>query len=391
MSNATNPSPPKRARVHEQTTSTPSPSEAANSLIASAVASLPIPLQSTCLDFAKQSLAIFKQIQDRKQSIASLENESYIPRSARCAFTLNASKKVMETAEFLTHKQIVNDLVAKFQSDIKDQIIAVANLELARLERQLAEITFSLIGYLSKTLLITHNMGLNANDDNVIAVCHVAIFHLQQVYIPTTLLSKADIIPLLLPYSTSELMDTLDNVAWTLYKPTADTVIASITSLCIEPSTLYLEQVSLNSKYLQVLAISKSVKSDALATDATIAIDDEPTMEPQLLQNLVAKEVEKTIDKKLGAISQQLQQLSLKGVRGTADNDTSASASLKKKLENDKKAAAGRILAAAKKQQENNKKSAAGRKAAAAARDSAVASTKQQKDAKRKKSSRKSN
>jgi hypothetical protein len=83
MPSPTNPSPLKQACIHEQPDSSPSPTEAANLVIASAIASLLPAIQSNALTLAKQSLSIFRQLEDCKQSLASLKKEDYLPHSAR--------------------------------------------------------------------------------------------------------------------------------------------------------------------------------------------------------------------------------------------------------------------------------------------------------------------
>ncbi len=72
MPNVTDPSPLKQAQVHKQSNLPPSPFEAATLLITSAIGSLLPPIQTTSLNFMKQALATFRQIEECKQRLLSL-------------------------------------------------------------------------------------------------------------------------------------------------------------------------------------------------------------------------------------------------------------------------------------------------------------------------------
>ncbi len=58
-------------------------------------------------------------------------------------FTLNVSKWVSEMATFLTLQQSVKTYLAASQNQLKEFIIAAANLKLKALKHQLAETIFS--------------------------------------------------------------------------------------------------------------------------------------------------------------------------------------------------------------------------------------------------------
>lgn len=371
----TDPSPQKQAQVHEQSDLLPSPTEAATSLISLAVESLLQPIQPTSLNFARQSLTTFRQIEKQKRSLASLKQENYIPHSARLSFTLNASKRVMEMAAFKTLQQSTQTLLASFQSQLKDYIVAVAELELKALEHQLAEITHSLIAYLSKTFIIVAP-HVNDNDENVSAVYFLAHQSLY-TYEPIKLLTEDEKQTLLLPFSRSVIPTALEYTQLTLFQPIANRVVAAVNSLCISPSQKYIEQADTNAQHLKIKNVMTSLKNDTLAAKTTMTIDTKPTVKvtPKLLQTLIDESVKK-------ALAQHAHCLSLKEVQGATDNDTSTGASLKKKLENDKKAATGRILAAAHKKINNGKKAATGRQATS--RDYVSANKKIQKGGKRK-------
>jgi hypothetical protein len=79
-------------------------------------------------------------------------------------FTL-VLKRVLETAAFLTLQQSVQTYLAASQNQLKEFIIAAADLKLKALKQQLAETIFSLTAYVSESFLIIAYLGLNDSDD----------------------------------------------------------------------------------------------------------------------------------------------------------------------------------------------------------------------------------
>jgi hypothetical protein len=402
MSSLTDPSPPKRerARVHEHTVSTPSPSEAAKAIIVSAVASLPTPVQSTSLELANKSLAIFKQISERKKSLVNLEREDYLPRSLRSTFHLNASKGLTETAEFIALQRQVQLTVSHHQSVMKTYIVSAAKMEIDLLHRQLAISIVTLVGYLSKSCLIL-NLGLQTTDQYTSAVCS-AVLRSPTAPLPVVAaLSAAEIQQAILPYSASPLTPELDPTAANRLNPIVVAVSQHINDLCTLPCSTYTEQETANLRALQVTALNSLHKHDTLAAATAIRLDDEPTVHPELLETVVNKAVNKAVDK---ALKRRINQLSLNGVRGAVNknNDTFTRASLKKKTtqgnNNNQKAAAAAVVTvtgrlktatAAKPtptHRKNQRTAATDPRPAASARDSADAN----KTSRKRRSSRKS-
>ncbi len=71
--------------------------------------------------------------------------KNYLPCSARLSYTLNVSKRALETADFIALQQSLQTLLATFQGQLKEIIIAAAEIKLRVLEQQLVETMFSLV------------------------------------------------------------------------------------------------------------------------------------------------------------------------------------------------------------------------------------------------------
>jgi hypothetical protein len=255
---------------------------------------------------------------------------------------LNVSKGVAETAEFKTLQEQNRQAILQHQMLLKSHIVSAAKMEIDLLHRRLATSIVTFVGFLSKSLLIT-SRAFEANDQNVSAVCSLVLRNLNH-YKPTRTLSASDIQKAILPYSASPLTTELDTGTVMPLFSIAATVSQHINDLCIAPCAQYTEQETVNHEAAQIKALASPHELDALAAETALRIDDEPTVEPKLLEAIIDKAVDKALARRA------YQQLSLKEARGATDNDTSVSASLKKKKrenDNNKKAAAGRLLAAA--------------------------------------------
>jgi hypothetical protein len=131
---------PKRARFDTSTNETvefektsivapnKTPSEAALAEVKAAVALRPDAIQEVVLDVLKEHIKIKTRINEMKNSKNRMDDEAFMPRSARFEFKLSSSQDIMETEEFKTLAAAVeNDRVA-FCKSCKKHIMAVQDL-----------------------------------------------------------------------------------------------------------------------------------------------------------------------------------------------------------------------------------------------------------------------
>lgn len=287
----TDPSPPKRARVHEPAASNPSPLEAAKATIASTVASLLPPLQSFSLSFANKSLALFQQVSDRKQTLASLEKPDYIPRSIRSSFQLNVTKRVSETAEFKALQAQTTAILARRQAELKHQIVSAAKLEINHLHSLFIGNYAATAGYLIKCFLTADDDEIPPTDDNISSIGSM-IFKQSSM---TTDNDAATIQAAFLPYSATSLTLQVDIDLPDSFQSVIGAVSAAVHALCIAPCTRYTEQAKVTRTEARLLAIGTDNQLDSLAADTTMLIDDEPPVQPQLLASMIDKAVDNAL------------------------------------------------------------------------------------------------
>jgi hypothetical protein len=281
---------------------------------------------------------------------------------------------------------------------MKDLIVSAAKMELAQLNRQHALHVVAATGFLSKNLLLL-DTGLQPSGQMISAVCTLALRNLNN-FAPIAALPVCDIQQAILPYSSSPLLMESELDANLTVATTAANVSRHINGLCISPCSKYKEQETTNRLALQITAFDSLHQQDALAAETAMRLDNEPTVEPKLLENIIKNQVQKELKKVLSRHAHQ--QLYLNGARGAVNNDTFTRASLKKKTtqgnNNNQKAAAAAVVTVTGRQKtptaakptpthrKNQRTAATDPRPAASARDSADAN----KTSHKRRSSRKS-
>jgi len=78
----------------------PTPSAAAHAIVIAVMASHPEPIKDLLLLMSHSFNVQRSKLHQQEQTLLKLAEESYVPRSARSKFKLNASESVMESAEY---------------------------------------------------------------------------------------------------------------------------------------------------------------------------------------------------------------------------------------------------------------------------------------------------
>jgi hypothetical protein len=105
-----------------------SPSEAALAEVKAAVALRPDTIQEVVLDVLKQHLKLKTKLQDMQNSKERMNDDAFIPRSARFKFDLSSSPEIMETEEFKILDTAMKADQEAFSKKCKERIMAVQEL-----------------------------------------------------------------------------------------------------------------------------------------------------------------------------------------------------------------------------------------------------------------------
>lgn len=105
-----------------------SPSEAALAEVKAAVALRPDTTQEVVLEVLKQHLKLKTKLQEMQNSKERMNDDAFIPRSARFKFDLSSSPEIMETEEFKILDTAMKADQEAFSKKCKTRIIAVQDL-----------------------------------------------------------------------------------------------------------------------------------------------------------------------------------------------------------------------------------------------------------------------
>jgi hypothetical protein len=129
------------------------PTEAALAHAKAAVALRPDAIKEVVLEALKSHLKLKTRIRELQQTQIRMNNDAFIPRSARFKFELTASDEIMETEEFKALAKTTKDDVAAFQQKCKQQILSVMELTMKDTQAQLKKQFFSGLKHLAIMLL----------------------------------------------------------------------------------------------------------------------------------------------------------------------------------------------------------------------------------------------
>ena len=127
MNSATGQSPSKRARIDTSANVDPgtAPMESGTSHLQRYCSeSLPVTIAPLYCQMAKTYLVQMVRIFHKKNQIAKFQDDQdYIPRSIKIIFSLNALDETIALPEFIELKTTTNNLIKKFQKDVKATIL----------------------------------------------------------------------------------------------------------------------------------------------------------------------------------------------------------------------------------------------------------------------------
>ncbi len=320
--------PAKRARVQfEKETETPgkkedpprpAPSTMAFNIITAAVESHPAPIQRLSLSIFHKFSALKNKERQQLLTLSRLAEDTFLPRSARLAFELRASTKVMETPEFTTLTASMADLTLKWKTEAKKAVLTVAQLESKATRAEIVTCAATSALELAKLFLLQRD--------------------------PTADLTHA---PFLVHYAFEkcgdplfECMNGIDNAATTvdcrgllaklrhifntddstipsaIQKVIFNTIIGDYTTLL---KKLFVENWKSQTTAYKALAsecaMDKELKTilDGSATQqAAMAIDVEPTVDPKILRDLIKTQIQSETKKSILSLTNSVKRSHIK-------------------------------------------------------------------------------
>ena len=332
---------PKRTRFDATTTPGKkkiSPLSAAHAFVYSHVASLRDGIADLLHIQGKEFCYLMHRLKSKTDAIAKLEkNDDVIPISAKVGFNLQVIKEAEELEEFKELQNQTNTTVAKFQKELKKHII-----EAAKIEQQ--TMINMVIKHYCKSIHSTVKLFLQAQGCPT-TQAHSVVSTLLELY-SNVLLEHVTILlqDLHAAYKATFTLDTFPIIETPQVAVDSDSEDPPLTNaqvyarenaeikraiesvFCTSWST-YLQQVKDNQLNLSLTKSAEQLLKTEATENTTMEIDEEPSVEPEKLKDLIRKEAS-TLATKI-AQKEINKQLILHGIK----NDTrgQGSASQKKK------------------------------------------------------------
>jgi len=300
----------------EPTTRKLTPTAAARFVVVKAVASHPEPFRELLLAKSQSFNALRSKLRQQEQVNQKLEEESFVPRSARFSFILKATGSVMETEAYKTLADKMDAAVATWKTTAKAAIFAVAKLEVEKLKDQIATSFTETAKQLAKLLLLKANpdtdlsevilatLALETHGSAITKHSGMTVLEAQQALHHPTPFNGIDI---------SDNTKTLHNP----FVPAFHTLMAAAFVDSWDAQLDYYKQQA------SERAMTKQVKDflgGAATQQAAAAMDMEPTADPALLKDIVKKQVD-CGQKKMQAEINKLKQALARSIKPTPTNN----------------------------------------------------------------------
>ena len=325
----------KRVRFDEEVTITKvktptkdTPTNAATELTSRAVASYPDQIKVLVTSISRDYNALCLKQRQQVSSLAKLQEDSFIPRSARVSFKLTAPDRVMDTDDFKQHKTTVDAALKRFQTALKKAIVETAKLVDKDLQESMSELLVKATINLSTFFLI-----LKGRQDFSTYRCAYYLMgkHVADSVLAATWSNRIDATKKIKESETNqELMDLeappanageappAEPTIWTFTDPAENQFLDSLmTDVCGLLHIIFVDswaaQVEVYNKKATETALAiaaKKILGVPATNKANQELDKEQTAGPKKIKDLIEQSVQKktkSLQSEVARLNQQIQ------------------------------------------------------------------------------------
>jgi hypothetical protein len=317
------------------------PSEAALAEVKAAVALRPDATQEVVLDVLKEHIKLKTKLQEIKNSKERMNDDAFIPRSARYDFKLTSSPEIMETEEFKTLDADMKADTEAFSKKCKEKIMAVQALVLKGTEESLRKHFYLGLKKFAIMLMSEHMTYSETNPCPYAKfVCWMADEEdriAEDTYLAnasTQLLCAQEFAAAVDEFTVGEQMN-LSNEETTLYLTIRDEMMKIVKAVFLSAwKTIENKKTELaTNQRLKRTAMEMLEKEKTEA--AAMEIDAEPSADPKVLRDLITEGIKKAtenLQKEVNKLQQTVHRsTSAKNSnRGASSSNKSASSPKKK-------------------------------------------------------------
>ena len=298
----------------------PAPTTIALTGINAAVEPHPAPIKSLCVSVFHKFSALKNKEKQQLATNDRLTEDTFLPRSARLAFDMRASAGVSETDEFKTLAASMAEKTLQWKNDAKGAILKVAELESKATRIAIILLLANSALELAKLFLLKENP-----DDDLTIAPHLVHYgcvtigdplfgYIRPANSATTTVSFRDFLTVLPTIFTTSQGPFAPNP---LQKVTLNPIIPAFTDLL---KSIFVDSWNSQLKAHQAIASERAMARelkqflDGGATqEAAIVIDEEPSVDPKVLRDLIKTQVQAQQKKMQAEIAKLSQQLARQG------------------------------------------------------------------------------
>lgn len=324
--------PPKRVRINTDEASNTgkksdkvSPTAKADQELERGIASHPMDLQPLFRHHGKKYLTLKREHYNKKNIVKRMKDDNtYSPRSARIKFTLSCLKETNERApqRIQELQEEADQAVQVCQQALKQVIIAASTEDQRTKKKQCLDAAVAALYDLTKAHIAAtgKNCQVSQKVVNIFETCNTGNLMKHMGVLPQALLDHYRQVHSLaeLPAAISipdipsdvEEADREDAIAMSQAaqnEPSnfrlGELLLWLETALC-HPWDAFLAQSDENKRLLDVRKVSTAAIENQVTDATAMLVDEEPAVDPQQLQDIIAKAVKKATE----PLQQQLQQ-----------------------------------------------------------------------------------
>ena len=317
------------------------PSAAAHDVASSGILTLHPSLHTIANAQLLQFMKLYAQQNRQQETIEKLNVDTFIPRSARLAFTLKASTATTDTPEFTSVAAATADFIKIANNTLKQFIVQTASLELVTIRR-------SLVHHVINSIIILARGSLLTVSDNDEATNHMTLALVKSVVYEKDILDLFIQADILLDTLLATLLPTSDSLTHTqlitvgqahgINIATQQTVQVQFQQAIRKmfcDSRLQFDMTSKANKLrLRMEQFAKLHMSEKTANATIMELDLEPTLPPALLSKLITDKVHeatKTLRKEIQSLKSSSKSNSSKTKNAIAPNDSTTKSLAKNK------------------------------------------------------------
>ena len=273
------------------------PIEAAKQIVTSAVELRPDITQEIVLQVFQLHYKLKTKLRDLKNSRERMDDDAFLPRSAKHAFVLSAPLDVMETQEFKDAATEMEKIRLAYQIECKKRILATQNMVEKNLSAQI-ETTFQQgILKITKMLLVEERL---LNDDGTPPTAKFAFFLIDEKLIgddvyrsnETTHVKMVKSFDALIPTSESE--EAFDNLLQKTKFQALSEDAKNIIQQTFHHAWIHAEEVALDNDTQRLLKKAAiEIQEGEKTEDTEMELDKEPSVEPGRIRDLIKEEIKK--------------------------------------------------------------------------------------------------